>query len=135
MELFNAIPDNFKEDSATEEEVFCLNETIIFILKAIHPIAPHISEYLWQGFAQNILNENIDSSWPKFDSKLMEASGFQLVVQINGKVRGKISLDKGLDQKEIEEAAKSIENIRNNIEGKEIRKVIYIKEKIINFVL
>ena len=135
MELFNAIPDNFKEDSATEEEVFCLNETIIFILKAIHPIAPHISEYLWQGFAQNILNENIDSSWPKFDSKLMEASSFQLVVQINGKVRGKISLDKGLDQKEIEEAAKSIENIRNNIEGKEIRKVIYIKEKIINFVL
>ena len=135
MELFNAIPDNFKEDSATEEEVFCLNETIIFILKAIHPIAPHISEYLWQGFAQNILNENIDASWPKFDSKLMEASSFQLVVQINGKVRGKISLDKGLDQKEIEEAAKSIENIRNNIEGKEIRKVIYIKEKIINFVL
>jgi leucyl-tRNA synthetase len=135
MELFNAIPDNFKEDSATEEEIFCLNETIIFILKAIHPIAPHISEYLWQGFAQNILNENIDSSWPKFDSKLMEASSFQLVVQINGKVRGKISLDKGLDQKEIEEAAKSIENIRNNIEGKEIRKVIYIKEKIINFVL
>ena len=65
----------------------------------------------------------------------MEASSFQLVVQINGKVRGKISLDKGLDQKEIEEAAKSIENIRNNIEGKEIRKVIYIKEKIINFVL
>lgn len=135
MELFNAIPDNFKEDSATEAEAFCLNETIIFILKAIHPIAPHISEYLWQGFAQNILNENIDSSWPKFDSKLMEASSFQLVVQINGKVRGKISLDKGLDQKEIEEAAKSIENIRNNIEGKEIRKVIYIKEKIINFVL
>ena len=135
MELFNAIPDSFKEDSATEEEVFCLNETIIFILKAIHPIAPHISEYLWQGFAQNTLNENIDSSWPKFDSKLMEASSFQLVVQINGKVRGKISLDKGLDQKEIEEAAKSIENIKNNIEGKEIRKVIYIKEKIINFVL
>ena len=135
MELFNAIPDSFKEDSATEEEVFCLNEAIIFILKAIHPIAPHISEYLWQGFAQNTLNENIDSSWPKFDSKLMEASSFQLVVQINGKVRGKISLDKGLDQKEIEEAAKSIENIRNNIEGKEIRKVIYIKEKIINFVL
>ena len=65
----------------------------------------------------------------------MEASNFQLVVQINGKVRGKISLDKGLDQKEIEEAAKSIENIKNNIEGKEIRKVIYIKEKIINFVL
>ena len=135
MELFNAIPDSFKEDSATEEEVFCLNEAIIFILKAIHPIAPHISEYLWQGFAQNTLNENIDSSWPKFDSKLMEASSFQLVVQINGKVRGKISLDKGLDQKEIEEAAKSIENIKNNIEGKEIRKVIYIKEKIINFVL
>jgi len=135
MGLFNAIPDSFKEDSATEEEVFCLNEAIIFILKAIHPIAPHISEYLWQGFAQNTLNENIDSTWPKFDSKLMEASSFQLVVQINGKVRGKISLNKGLDQKEIERAAKSIENIKNNIEGKEIKKVIYIKEKIINFVL
>lgn len=135
MELFNSIPDQCKSSNASDEDLFCLNETIIFILKALFPIAPHISEYLWNEYAKDVLQEDIDSSWPKFDEKLMEADSFQLVVQINGKVRGKIDLSVNLTQDEIESSAKSIENIRDNLEGKEIRKVIYIKEKIINFVI
>ena len=134
MELFNSIPESFKRDNPSEAEIFCLNETIIFILKAIHPIAPHVSEYLWNNFTDGSLGR-IDSSWPFADKTLMEAESFQLVIQVNGKVRGKVEIEKTLSQEEIESTAKAVENIKANIENQTIRKVIYIKEKIINFVI
>ena len=134
MELFNSIPESFKEDDASETEIFCLNEAIIFILTAIHPIAPHLSEYLWNNFTAGMLG-NIDTSWPSTDKALMEAESFQLVIQVNGKVRGKIEIDKNLPQDEVESVAKEVENIKANLENQTIRKVIYIKEKIINFVI
>jgi leucyl-tRNA synthetase len=65
----------------------------------------------------------------------MEAESFQLVIQVNGKVRGRIEIDKNLSQEEVESAAKEVENIKANLENQTIRKVIYIKEKIINFVI
>jgi leucyl-tRNA synthetase len=78
---------------------------------------------------------NIDTSWPAPDRTLMEAESFQLVIQVNGKVRGRIEIDKNLSQEEVESAAKEVENIKANLENQTIRKVIYIKEKIINFVI
>jgi leucyl-tRNA synthetase len=78
---------------------------------------------------------NIDTSWPAPDRNLMEAESFQLVIQVNGKVRGRIEIDKNLSQEEVESAAKEVENIKANLENQTIRKVIYIKEKIINFVI
>jgi leucyl-tRNA synthetase len=65
----------------------------------------------------------------------MEAESFQLVIQVNGKVRGRIEIDKNLSQEEVESVAKEVENIKANLENQTIRKVIYIKEKIINFVI
>ena len=50
MELINFIPDNFKSENASDSQKFCLNEAIIFTLKMLFPIAPHISEYLWNNF-------------------------------------------------------------------------------------
>ena len=62
-------------------------------------------------------------------------SEFELVIQINGKVRGKKLISKELNQDEIELEAKTIENVAANLKNQEIKKVIYIKEKIINFVI
>jgi leucyl-tRNA synthetase len=67
--------------------------------------------------------------------ELLEISEFELVIQINGKVRGKVMIDINLEQKEIEEIAKKIENVDSNLDGKEIKKIIYIRGKIINFVI
>ena len=50
MELLNAIPEDFKKDDASNSKKFCLNESIIIILKTLNPIAPHISEFLWNHF-------------------------------------------------------------------------------------
>ena len=135
MELLNFIPDTFKNVDATEENKFCLNESIIIILKTLNPIAPHISEYLWKSFYGDFSSELIESSWPEVKEHLLEISEFELVVQINGKLRGKILVSKDTEQTEIEEIAKNIENVATNLKDVNIKKVIYIKEKIINFVV
>ena len=135
MELLNFIPEKFKSQETSESEKFCLNETIIIILKMLNPIAPHISEYLWNAFYDQNPQEGIESSWPEVNQALLEISEFELVVQINGKVRGKVIASIDSDQGEIEELACTIENVSNNLKDKEIKKIIYIKGKIINFVI
>lgn len=135
MELLNAIPDDFKEEDASNSKKYCLNESIIIILKTLNPIAPHVSEYLWNHFYNFNAPEEIESSWPRVQESLLEISEFELVVQINGKVRGKTTVNIEDDQEQIEEIAKKIDNVAINLDGKNIKKVIYIKGKIINFVI
>ena len=135
MELLNAIPDDFKDEDASNSKKYCLNETIIIILKTLNPIAPHVSEFLWNHFYKSNAPEEIESSWPKVEDSLLEISEFELVIQINGKVRGKTTAKIEDSQNKIEEIAKKIENVAINLEGKNIKKVIYIKGKIINFVI
>jgi leucyl-tRNA synthetase len=135
MELLNAIPDNFKDENASNSKKYCLNETIIIILKTLNPIAPHVSEFLWNHFYNLNAPEEIESSWPKVEDSLLEVSEFELVIQINGKVRGKTTARIEDTQNQIEEMAKKIQNVAINLDGKNIKKVIYIKGKIINFVI
>ena len=135
MELLNAIPDDFKEKDASNSKKYCLNEAIIIILKTLNPIAPHVSEYLWNNFYNFNAPEEIESSWPRVQESLLEISEFELVIQINGKVRGKTFANIELSQDQIEEIAKKIDNVATNLDGKSIKKVIYIKGKIINFVI
>jgi leucyl-tRNA synthetase len=135
MELLNAIPEDFKKINAPDSKKFCLNESIIIILKTLNPIAPHISEFLWNHFDADKLMGPIESSWPEVQENLLEISEFELVIQINGKLRGKVLVDINLEQDEIEKIAKNVENVSSNLEGKDIKKSIYIKGKIINFVI
>jgi leucyl-tRNA synthetase len=135
MELLNAIPDDFKDEDAPNSKKYCLNEAIIIILKTLNPIAPHVSEFLWNHFYNLDAPEEIESSWPKVEDSLLEISEFELVIQINGKVRGKTTAKIEDTQNQIEENAKKIENVAINLDNKNIKKVIYIKGKIINFVI
>jgi leucyl-tRNA synthetase len=135
MELVNSIPESFKQDDVSSSNKFCLNEAIVIILKTLNPISPHISQHLWKGFYSDFSKEDIESSWPILREDLLEVSEFNLIVQVNGKVRGKIVIDKNLEQERIESIALNIENVASTISGTPIKKIIYIKEKIINFVI
>jgi leucyl-tRNA synthetase len=135
MELLNAIPEDFKKDDASNSKKFCLNESIIIILKTLNPISPHISEFLWDHFDMDNLMQPIESSWPEVQEKLLEVSEFELAIQINGKLRGKVFANINLEQDEIEKIARSVDNVSSNLDGKNIKKTIYIKGKIINFVI
>ena len=103
------------------------------LLKLLAPMAPHLSEELWQklGNKKSIFLEK----WPKYDSKLIKEEIVTLVIQVNGKVRDKIEVEAGISKEEAKKLALSREKVQKWIEGKEIKKVIFVPGKLINIVV
>ena len=99
----------------------------------LNPVAPHLTEELWEmaGF-QGKLNQ---TSWPSYDEKKLVKDEFEMPVQINGKVRGKVIMPIDANKDDALEAAKNDSNIKNHIADKEIRKIIYVPGKILNIVV
>ncbi len=101
-------------------------------LKILSPFAPHLSEELWQrgGFKGLCFSQK----WPEYNEKLIEEKNILLIVQINGKVRDKIEVNGGITQKQAEEIVLKSEKIKIFIADKEIKKIIFVPDKLINFV-
>lgn len=102
-------------------------------LLLLAPFAPHIADELWQmlGEKKSIHTQ----AWPKFDKKKAQAGTFGLVVQVNGKVRAVIDASTGMLQNDAETLALSDQRIIKQIDGKKPTRVIYVPDKLINFVL
>ncbi|MBM0046427.1 leucine--tRNA ligase [Anaerococcus sp. mt242] len=99
----------------------------------LNPVAPHLTEELWElaGF-EGKLNE---ANWPSYDEKKLVLDEFEMPVQINGKMRGKVLMAMDATEDDAIAAAKADSNISNHLENKEIRKVIYVPGKILNIVV
>ena len=96
------------------------------------PIAPHICEELWQKLGHN---ETITyQPWPTFDESLLIDDEVEIVVQVNGKVRAKLNIPKDLSKEEMQDLALANDNVRMSIEGKEVKKVIVVPQKLVNIV-
>ena len=133
MELLNFIPEDFKDAEASKSKKYCLDEAILFILQMLFPIAPHICEHLWKEFYEE--DSDIEASWPKVNESLLEVEEFELIIQVNGKVRGRVKIHKSAEQEEVKNIAINVENVKNFINSSEIMKTIYVKDKLINFVI
>ena len=103
------------------------------LLHLLNPIAPHITEELNEKY--NLGNKLFESSWPTYDKNNLENDTFTMVVQVNGKVRGKLDTKVTADEEEIKKLAFNLDNVKLFIDGKEIVKVIIIPKKIINIVV
>lgn len=101
-------------------------------VKMLAPIAPHIGEELWSvlGHDTTITYQ----PWPSFDPSLLEEDVVEIVVQVNGKVRAKIEIPKDMSKADMEATALAHDNIKTAIEGKEIKKVIAVPQKLVNIV-
>ena len=101
-------------------------------VKMLAPIAPHLGEELWSilGHESTITYQ----PWPSYDEQLLEGDMVEIVVQINGKVRAKLEISKNATKEEMEQIALDNENIKGAIEGKEIKKVIAVPQKLVNIV-
>jgi len=97
------------------------------------PLAPHISEELWERIGYE--GGTADVAWPRWDRQMLVEDTIELPVQVNGKLRGKISVPADADDAAIEQAAKADENVASHLEGKQVRKVIAIKGKLVNLVV
>jgi len=133
MELLNFIPEDFKDAEASKSKKYCLDEAILFILQMLFPIAPHICEHLWKEFYEE--DFDIETSWPRVNESLLEVEEFELIIQVNGKVRGRVKIHKSAEQEEVKNIAINVENVKNFINSSEIKKTIYVKDKLINFVI
>ena len=106
--------------------------TVQDILRLLAPLAPHIAEELWEriGGQPSIL----DQGWPQFDASKIGASGMTIIFQVNGKLRGEADFPETATKEEILAAAKESPRVQAQLEGKTLRKEIYIPGKIVNLV-
>ena len=103
------------------------------LLKMLMPFAPHISSELWQQLGNDNFIE--ESGWPKWNEEFLKTSEIQIVVQVNGKLRGKIKVSTELEKQQILEKAKQEENVAKFLADKEIVKEVFVPGKLINFVV
>src|SRR5690606_23107218 len=99
----------------------------------VSPFAPHLGEELWRklGHEQSLAH----APWPAFDPKKCIDETFEVGVQVNGKTRGSVSLPGDASQDDARAAALANENVSRHVEGKEVKKFIYVPGRIINFVV
>ena len=130
MELSNAIV-TAKEDGLAGSEAY--QEAIETLLLLMAPNTPHITEELWSriGNAYSIHNQ----SWPEFDPELAREDEITLVVQVNGKVRDRITVPADISESEAKETALQSEAIQRHLSGKEPRKVIVVPGRLVNIVV
>jgi leucyl-tRNA synthetase len=105
-------------------------ETFVLLLS---PFAPHLGEELWRalGHKASLAYE----AWPKYDPALTKEDTIEVPVQVNGKLRSKVTVPADADQAALESAARADERIRSLIEGKQVRKVIVVPKKLVNIVV
>ena len=108
-------------------------ESIIILIKLLAPMAPHITEELWELKGQKFSVHN--QEFPSWDDELISTEAKTIVVQINGKVRSQFDIEGTKSEEEVFEIASNNEKVKENITGKEIIKKIYVKDKLVNFVV
>ncbi|KHD85943.1 leucine--tRNA ligase [Bacillus ginsengihumi] len=101
-------------------------------IKMIAPICPHISEELWQKMGHD--NTITYEAWPSFDETKLVDDQVEIVLQVNGKVRNKIQVDRNVDRTKLEHIALADDKVKEYVDGKTIRKVIAIPGKLVNIV-
>lgn len=103
------------------------------LVKMLAPIAPHMMEELWSKFGHD---ESITyAKWPEFDESKLVSDTVEMIIQVNGRLRDKLSLPVDTDKEKIKELALSDEKIQKFIDGKDVAKVIVIPNKIVNIVV
>jgi leucyl-tRNA synthetase len=107
----------------------CLRQFV----QLLNPFAPHMAEELWHRLGEK--SELTFEPWPKFDPAFAKDDLLTMAIQVMGKTRGTVEVDPGADQATVEAAARKIPQVLNQLEGKTVRKVIFVKGKILNFVV
>ena len=98
------------------------------------PYAPHMAEELWKvlgGKGRSVFDER----WPAYDERLATAGEVEIAVQVNGKLRGRLKLPRGTPQQEVESRACAEEGVKKFVDGKPIRKVIFVPDRLLNLVV
>lgn len=130
MILANALEKEHAKSATTNAHI--RKDDYEKLLLILSPFAPHIAEELWQrlGNEQSIFLQK----WPTWDEELMKKEEIEMVVQVNGKIRERLMVSPDITEDEIKETALESEKVKVFTQGKEIKKIIFVPEKLINIV-
>lgn len=131
MELVNALYA-YKE-AAKEPNAGLVYEAISDIIKMMSPFVPHITEELWRGAID--ANSSVhEQSWPEFDEEALKVDNVEIVLQVNGKVRGRLTVPAEATKEELEKIAMTDANVQAHIGDATVRKVICVPGRLVNIV-
>ncbi len=129
MELLNDIA-RFTDETAQGRAV--RQEALEKVVLMLAPITPHICHALWQALGH--ADAVIDTRWPSVDDSALVQNTLELIVQVNGKVRGKIQVSASTGEADIKATALANENVQKFLEGLTVQKVIVVKGRLVNIV-
>ena len=130
MELLN---DMIKYNLSKNFDNKVLLEGIESVIKMLSPITPHICQELWNNLDKN--SSLIDEPWPKVDNDALVESKKEIIVQINGKLRGKVIIETDQNKEEVNSIVILDEKLNSYLKDNDIKKIIYVKNKLINYVV
>lgn len=131
MELLNEVGKN--ADRSTPQGLAVEREALEAAVLILAPIAPHITHSLWNAFGHT--EPVLDAPWPQWDPQALERQAVTVVVQVNGKVRGKFEAPVNADKETMEQLAMGDSNAQRFIEDKRVHKVIVVPNKLVNIVV
>jgi leucyl-tRNA synthetase len=129
MKMLNLIN---KMPAADKESQLFIHETFSILLRVLAPITPHICHTLWQNleFGVNIL----DGGWPTHSPKALQLDEQEWIIQVNGKLRAKLTTPSDIDEQSIKDLALNDPNVARNLDGQTVRKIIVVPKKLVNIV-
>ena len=138
MKLLNALED-FKSDGKSESvrgDHAALSEGFGILLRVLYPVTPHICHMLWQdlGFAR-LQGDLLDAPWPTVDEAALKQDEIELMLQVNGKLRGSMTVPAGATKEAIEKMALGNEAFIKYAEGAAPKKVIIVPGRLVNVVV
>jgi leucyl-tRNA synthetase len=129
MKIVNVLTSLNKQEAGAEAVIA---EGADMLLRMLSPIVPHVTHQLWSALGRD--GDILAAQWPEADPQALVRDTIELVVQVNGKLRGKIEVAADTPKDVCEERALAEENVARFLEGKEIRKIIVVPNKLVNIV-
>jgi leucyl-tRNA synthetase len=129
MELSNALGRALEEKTASR--LRC-EEAFDTLLQLLHPMAPHITEELWErrGYTESLL----ETTWPEHDEEKLKRARIHLVVQVDGKLRDRVEVDADADEKEVRAIVLASPKVQEHLSGRELAKAVLVPGRLINLV-
>jgi leucyl-tRNA synthetase len=137
MKLLNALEDfPLGESTNTDGRMAAVREAFGMLLRGLYPVAPHLSHALWVdlGYAQEH-GDLLDAPWPQVDERALVQDEIELMLQVNGKLRGSVTVSAGADKAAIEAAALACEAFIKHAQGAAAKKVIVVPGRLVNIVV
>ena len=129
MELLNQLSAHQGDG---KQDIAILREGIEAIVLMLSPIVPHVSSELWHQLGHSAIE---DQAWPQYDKSALAQETIELIVQVNGKLRDKILAEADADDDSMSSLALSSQKVQAFVEGKEIKKIIVVKGRLVNIVV